>query len=246
MLVPHRLTRSASSVVLALSLWLSVQTSAPASAAASDASCTLTFDAVWSQATHPNAFPPNPHFSELIGGTHDPGIQFWLPGALATPGIQSVAETGSPFLFRDEVETAMMNGRAKAVITGVGIGNSPGSTSTTFELSLTHPLVTVVTMIAPSPDWFVGTHGLPMLEEGQWRNQVIIDLPPYDAGTDSGISYTSSNQPTNPAQPISQITVAPFPTSTSLGTFKIDCTSDLIFFDGFEAGDLAVWSASIP
>lgn len=216
------------------------------SAAAGDASCTLTFDAVWSQQTHPNAFPPNPHFSELIGGTHGPGVRFWQPGQLASRGIQSVAETGSPFLLRDEVEAAMALGQAGALITGVGIGLSPGSTSTTFDVPLSHPRITVVTMIAPSPDWFVGTESLPLLEGGRWLAQVIVDLPPYDAGTDSGISYLSPNQPTNPPQPISAITVAPFPTSTSLGTFKIECTSDLVFFDDFEAGDFGSWSASVP
>ena len=55
----------------------------------------LTFEATWSEATHPDNFPPNPHFSGLIGGTHNDQVIFWSSGTLASPGLKSVAETGS-------------------------------------------------------------------------------------------------------------------------------------------------------
>ena len=37
----------------------------------------VVFEATWSQATHPIDFPPNPHFSGLIGGTHSDQVSFW-------------------------------------------------------------------------------------------------------------------------------------------------------------------------
>jgi hypothetical protein len=40
-----------------------------------DARYRLTFNATWSAQTHPNDFPPSPHFSGLIGMTHNSNAQ---------------------------------------------------------------------------------------------------------------------------------------------------------------------------
>ena len=37
---------------------------------------TVTFDAAWSAATHPEDFPGKPHFSGLIGATHNGDLRF--------------------------------------------------------------------------------------------------------------------------------------------------------------------------
>ena len=42
----------------------------------------VTFTAAWSAETHPEDFPGFPHFSPLIGGTHDEGVTFWEVGGL--------------------------------------------------------------------------------------------------------------------------------------------------------------------
>lgn len=220
--------------------------SSPAFAGATDATCTVTFDAIWSAETHPIDFPASAHFSGLIGGTHNQSVVFWEGGLLATPGIQSMAETGSKTLFQGEVEDAIFAGTAGEVISGGSIPVSPGSASASFDISLDFPLATVVSMIAPSPDWFVGVHGLPLFEQGGWVSQKVVELPPYDAGTDSGASFTSPNQPTIPAMPIFTINDSPFPSGESLGTFTFDCVGPLVFTDGFESGDLSAWTQSVP
>ena len=38
--------------------------------------------------THPLDFPPNPHFSDLIGVSHSPDARLWSIGEPATPGTQ--------------------------------------------------------------------------------------------------------------------------------------------------------------
>ena len=68
-------------------------------------------------------------------------------------------------------------------------------------------------MIAPSPDWFVGVHDLPMLENGNWRDTITVPLYAYDAGTDSGVSYRSANSATTPHAPIARV-------DTSAGPFQ--------------------------
>lgn len=54
-------------------------------------------------------------------------------------------------------------------------------------------LVSFVSMIDPSPDWFLGVSGLDLcLRNCTWAESKIVDLYPYDAGTDSGPTYTVS------------------------------------------------------
>ena len=185
----------------------------------------VTFDATWSAATHPIDFPPNPHFSGLIGGTHNDGAVFWQEGALASAGIESMAETGSKTLLTAEVQTQITAGNAGEVISGGGINPSPGSASTIFTATQNFNLATVVSMIAPSPDWFVGVSGIALFENNQWVDMVAVELRPYDAGTDSGTTYTSPNNDTNPPDPIAEITGYPFEnggTVAPLGTFTFE------------------------
>ena len=180
------------------------------------------FNATWSATTHPNEFPSAPHFSGLIGGTHNDQVKFWETGQNATPGIKSMAETGAQRLLDGEVRDAIRLGTAEHVLAGGGIGRSPGLVSLEFEISREFPLVTLVSMIAPSPDWFVGVRDLNLIESGDWVENLTRDLPPYDAGTDSGVSFNSRNAPTVPPEPIRRITERPLGdgrTARPLGTF---------------------------
>ncbi len=232
-------------VLFAISL-LSISTSPARAAIDTTAQCTVTFDAIWSAGTHPTDFPTSAHFSGLIGGTHNLQVVFWQPAGLASPGIKLMAETGSKTLLEGEVEDAIMAGSAASVVSGGGIGVSPGIVSVSFNIDLDFPLLTLVSMIAPSPDWFVGVHDLSLFEGTRWVEEVVLDLPPYDAGTDSGISFLSTDLPTSPPGPIAQITGHPFIGGTSLGTFTVRCTSPLIFTDSFDDGTVGAWTAAVP
>lgn len=171
------------------------------------ATYSVTFEATWSQDTHPHAnFPGSAHFSPLIGATHNADTTFWQVGALASEGIEQMAETGGTDILRGEVEAQIANNNALALLSG-GSASSPGSAAPyTFEINQTFPLVTLVSMIAPSPDWFVGVSNLSLLdEEGQWVASQVVTLYPYDSGTDSGPDYTSPNNDTQPAEAIARI-----------------------------------------
>lgn len=185
----------------------------------------VVFEATWSAETHPDEFPPSPHFSGLIGGTHNDQVTFWEVGGLASAGMESMAETGAKTLLTAEVNDAIMDGTAEAVISGSGISTSPGSVSKDFAISEDFPLVTLVSMVAPSPDWFVGTAGVSLIEDGYWVGEKIITLWPFDAGTDSGESYTSPNQDTDPQAPITLITDGPLGNGVPLGTYTFTLLS---------------------
>jgi hypothetical protein len=179
----------------------------------------VVFTSIWSETTHPLGFPDNPHYSGLIGGTHDDGVVFWEPGQLASDGIESMAETGSKTLLQGEVEAAITAGTAEFVLSGGNINPSPGSVSLAFTVSESHPLVSLVSMVAPSPDWFVGVHGLNLFQGDQWVDELVVDLYVYDAGTDSGTFYEAPNEDTNPPEPIALLESGSFAESGFVGTF---------------------------
>lgn len=168
----------------------------------SEAEYEISFVSTWSSDTHPYNFPNNPHFSGLIGVTHDNNVSFWEEGKLASPGIQNMAETGSKDPLNYEINDAIDRGYAFTKLSGEGISKSPGSVSLTFRTTEKYPLVTLVSMVAPSPDWFVGISGLNLFENGNWIEEKTVLLYPYDAGTDSGVTFTSDNVATIPPEPI--------------------------------------------
>lgn len=182
----------------------------------------VTLNATWSAYSHPTDFPDDPHFSGLIGTTHNSSIELWQEGQLASPGIQNMAEKGKKSPLDGEIDAFIDDGSALCKLSGDGIGTSPGCVSLTFAIDEDHPLVSLVTMIAPSPDWFVGVSSLSLFENGTWVESKALDLYPYDAGTDSGTTYTSENEVTDPAVNIYEIETAPFIKDSGvqpLGTF---------------------------
>jgi hypothetical protein len=178
----------------------------PVQDAPTSARYTVVFDSTWSATSHPVDFPASAHYSGLIGATHAASVSFWTEGGLASEGIRRMAERGSKQPLDDEVNRAIGRGDAEYLLSGPDLRTSPGSTNLVFEISQAFPLVTLVTMVAPSPDWFVGVSGLPLFQDGRWIDEVRVDLFGFDAGTDSGITYTAPDHETTPRQPIARLT----------------------------------------
>ncbi|MXW16455.1 MAG: hypothetical protein F4139_14740 [Gemmatimonadetes bacterium] len=162
----------------------------------------IDFTATWSSTTHPNSFPGGAHWSPLIGAVHSSRASFWEMGETSSPGMESMAETGATGTLTSEIDD-QIPGNALSVVNGTGSG-SPGSVRIRdVVVRLDHPHVTLVSMIAPSPDWFAGVTGLTLLNGvGQWADVRRVVLFPLDAGTDDGTSYTAGNANTSPKQPI--------------------------------------------
>jgi len=174
----------------------------------------LTFNASWSAETHPVDFPgASAHFSGLIGAVHNEQVIFWEPGQISTDGIERMAETGGTSLFRTEIEAAMAAGSASSIISGAGVGTSPGSVSVEIDVNSDYPQITLVSMIAPSPDWFIGVHNLSLLDNGEFVQSMTVDLVAYDSGTDSGLQYRSADEDTVPRDPIASVSSEPTDTS---------------------------------
>ena len=194
------------------------------------ATYTVTFESSWSAETHPTGFPANAHFSPLVGATHNNTVIIWDAGELASEGIEVMAETGGTTPLQAEVQDMIDSGRAGQILLGPEMEVSPGSVQMTFTITSDFPLVSLVSMLAPSPDWFLGVRSVNLLGgDGIFLDEAVVELQAYDSGTDSGTDYTSPNEDTNPAVPIFRILEAPFrfPNGTvpSIGVMRFEKTS---------------------
>lgn len=191
----------------------------------SSAEYLITFDSNWSQETHPHPsgnLHPQAHWSDLVGVTHNDQVTFLAMGEQATTGIQNIAELGNSTVFFQEVDQAIGENNAYNALDFGDLDTTLGQITGEFEANPDFPFLTLASMIAPSPDWMIATNSINLLDEnGSWKQEIIIDLFPYDAGTDSGIDYTSDNQVTSPAGVITSLQgIAPFSTQ-KMGTLTI-------------------------
>lgn len=198
----------------------------------SQATYSVTFDSNWTQDAHPHpsgSLPGNAHWSKLVGATHNDQVVFLEMGGLATQGVENIAEQGSNSVFFSEVNTAIASNFANAIIDGDDLPTAEGQiVINTVVTTKDYPLLTLLSMIAPSPDWMVAVNSISLVDTNDdWIDEITINLYPYDAGTDSGVDYTSPNNDTDPQEPISSLQgVAPF-SNEIIGTFTITLESVL-------------------
>ena len=166
------------------------------------ATYTVTFEGLWTVDDITDAFMPgNAHFTQVIGATHNSDTTIWAAGGMASNGVENVAELGLVNILVQEIS---QDSDADAEVRAGTAFNAPTQTvSGTFTATASHPLVSVLSMIAPSPDWFVGVSSLSLYDNG-WRNRVV-DLFPYDAGTEQGSGWSLINAATVPQGVIASI-----------------------------------------
>ena len=175
----------------------------PPPAAAQTITYEVKFEGNWTLASTPGGVVGGAHFTTLIGGVHGSGVTFWAPGRQASAGVELVAELGSTPTFRSEVAASP---HTLSVIQQGVSGGGTGTATFNIDVTRTHPQVTLLSMIGPSPDWFVGVSGVSLLDgANEWRQSHVVDLFPYDAGTEDGTEFTLSNPNTNPQGVITRI-----------------------------------------
>ena len=199
----------------------------PASAQDADtATYSVTFTGNWTDAstTPTGDLPGSAHFTTLIGAIHNSSVSFWSVGGTASPGVESMAEIGGTSILRSEIEASPHH---HAVIQQSFSFGGTGTATFNITVPKDHPLITLSSMIGPSPDWFVGISGRSLLDgQGTWQARIDINLYPYDAGTEDGDTFSLNNPNTNPQGTITRLRgVAPF-TNAHMATlsFVLDTT----------------------
>ena len=181
--------------ILCLTVCFSFSHSVLAQSAAT-AEYRVTFTGNWTLASTPGGVVGSAHFTTIAGGKHNSSVSFWSPGQQATSGLESLAELGSTSGFINEINSSS---HTDTSFTAGVSGGGTGTSTFTLNVKRTHPLITLASMIGPSPDWFVGLHDYSLLDSNNnWVSSVSVDLFPYDAGTEDGNEFTLSNPATSP------------------------------------------------
>lgn len=166
----------------------------------------LTFTSNWNAQQFPTNFPQTAHFSGLIGLTHNEQVRIFQRSQLASQGIIQMAETGSKNQLSTEIRTHINNGNSDKVLDGPGISAGSNIATLTFSANTTFSHLSITSMVAPSPDWFIGIDSLDLYENNQWKDNITINLKVYDAGSDGGAKFTSENLPLNNQEVITVLT----------------------------------------
>ena len=141
-----------------------------------------------------------------------------------------MAEAGNNTVLGAEIESKIQTGIAEQLIVAEALSFSQTEIFYEFSASDTHPLLSLVTMVAPSPDWFVGINSFNLRPNGSWLDKAIIDLNVYDAGTDDGEIYTSPNQPSSPKESITKLSSSTSATDFTNGVNRTNPCSALAAF----------------
>lgn len=170
---------------------------------------TVVFKSTWTKANHPFEYPTanavsGPHFSGVIGASHDASFSLFREGSLPTPGIEKLSEEGKHSPLDDEIKAAMAVGSVGALFTTGPLRDFGDSIVTMVRVDGAHPLVSLVAMIAPSPDWFVGAASVHLLEGGAWVESRTLELYAYDSGGDDGATYKAADKDANPKKATTQ------------------------------------------
>ena len=146
---------------------------------------TVTFKGQWTIGVTPGGLPGGAHFSPIIGAVHNAGMTFLRSGEAASSGVKSMAETGETSELQSELNAAISATppTALSVLSRSGnIGRQNRVTLNDVAVTTDYPRITLVSMIAPSPDWFVGVSGLSLLDaSGNWLPSHEVKLYPWDA-----------------------------------------------------------------
>lgn len=162
----------------------------------------VTLIGLWSAGSHSSTFPSKNHFSSPIAISHQNSVRIFEIGQFASVGMESLSETGDISILENEIKVFQISN--KVLNYSVGTQLSSGLSRTTLDIAFTDDFsrLSFASMIAPSPDWFVGVSNYNLCLQNRWIESVSLDLYAQDAGTDDGDSFNSADLNAKPKKVI--------------------------------------------
>ncbi|XP_037714862.1 spondin-1 [Drosophila subpulchrella] len=181
--------------------------------ACDEAKYEIVLERKWARNTHSKDFPAEAwrtRLGEIIGASHSHNYRYWAYGGRASQGLKEMAEHGATRTLENEIRENTQNGEVRTIIKAPGIPyrlKSFGTTLANARLDPVHHQISLASKIDPSPDWILGVAGLELcLSNCTWLERKVLNLYPWDIGTDSGPSYMSADQPQVPPDVVRRIT----------------------------------------
>lgn len=133
-----------------------------------------------------------PGLSPIIGIGHSNKGDFWQEGDLANLCLEEIARQATN--AQCDVMGVMNNTEGQLLVPFTMGVNRMGASPTTKLSSIVrvdreHPLITVASMIGPTPDWITGFFNKQMCGPEGWIEEMKLDGYGYGSGTDLGDKY---------------------------------------------------------
>ena len=168
----------------------------------SEAKYTIEITGKW---TEPDfTVPVGVHFTSVAGMVHNNSTYLWRIGTNASLGVENVAETGSTTNLRSEIDSIVAKGLAISLVV-INAPSPNGKTKTAIYCNSNFSRISFQSMIAPSPDWFIGLDAFNLYPNNQWISDTTINLYVNDAGTEDGDVFGYNNPATIPQENIQQL-----------------------------------------
>ncbi|XP_063979806.1 uncharacterized protein LOC135163864 isoform X2 [Diachasmimorpha longicaudata] len=151
----------------------------------------ITLNTYWTRIKFPKYYPNDrAQFGKIFGQTHDKTYSLYRLGTRLNSGLVHYIETG-------EIHGITSEGSNRNVLDsfiGSSIFRGHGTSTTQAFFDNNHTLVSIISRLNPSPDWFIGLDSFQLCIDGDWIDTVTVELDPLDAGTHEGILFTTINQ----------------------------------------------------
>jgi len=164
----------------------------------------LQLQTFWSEQAFPKQYPqwrPPAQWSKSVGYSHREAFSLFSLGSEVDEGVRQFVETGSS----EALDQASSNRSFLDAILAPPIVQGVGNTSTNVFVDANHSMISVITKIVPSPDWFIGLDSVSLCKDGLFIPAFNTEAFPMDAGTDNGFTFTSPNWETEPRAEVFQI-----------------------------------------
>jgi hypothetical protein len=155
---------------------------------------------------YPTDQPANAHYSRMLAVMHKSSYEMSAVGMMATNGVKTMSQAGDP----SDLETEIAGLADKTAMTPVRVGTKGRTGQDWLEFpdfmmqaDSDYPTVSLITMLAPSPDWYAfGTTKL--YENGAFQTKTV-SMMAYDSGTEEGTAFSTDNAATSPQANITEL-----------------------------------------
>ncbi|AYV75203.1 MAG: hypothetical protein Terrestrivirus1_77 [Terrestrivirus sp.] len=152
----------------------------------------VTFRTNWGQRGTQNVInypkPPKeeaPHTGNMFLAIHNSNYNPFTLGKNASKGVAESSMYGTNDTLIQEISN---NRRNYNKYYTAPVLKTPGEYTFNVTANQKYPLMSFVTMIAPSPDWFTGVSSVNLMDI---KKSKVIPVYTYDAGTDHGTKFVT-------------------------------------------------------
>jgi len=179
-----------------------------------------TFRGKWSKERHPNDFPESASWSAPVIVSHSKDWRMWTGTETVTAGVEYMAEQGFPTILYNEFANAGYE-TLQMIIGDRMYNTSESQHLPPINVTYSHPWLSAMTKISPSPDWFVGFSDFRTIsyDTETFYNRVVIQSYVWDAGTDEGQNYLSFDRDLDPQVPCMRMCVPPHVGQGGVGSY---------------------------